>query len=353
MPLTFPNNPVEGQQHEAGGTVFVFTGGVWAVLSQSAADFTQAAALYGRQRNRIINGDFRVAQRGSSSPAPSGGAYAADRWIGLVAPTAGTVSTIATPPGFLPDEAPEQFLRLAVPTAPTGGGGAAFVQQRIEDVRGFAGKTVTISGYVRLAAAGQFVAISLLQAFGAGGSASVNVAAQVVVSEVGWWQRFELTFEVPSVAGKTIGAGNYTALEFWYGGGVNYLSRHRQAGGFSQAGHIDLADVQAEVGAVATPFERRPYGEELALCQRYFWGPLNEIYSTGYGDIAQRPLSEYLSFPVQMRTIPSISHSTASNTNVYTATPSANQNFLRVLTYNAVPGWYAIGYRDIKLDAEL
>jgi hypothetical protein len=38
----------------------------------------------------------------------------------------------------------------------------------------------------------------------------------------------------------------------------------------STAGTYDVADVQLEEGSVATPFERRPIGVELALCQRYY-----------------------------------------------------------------------------------
>ena len=35
-------------------------------------------------------------------------------------------------------------------------------------------------------------------------------------------------------------------------------------------GTVDIAQVQVELGKVATPFEHRSYGEELALCQRYY-----------------------------------------------------------------------------------
>ena len=56
---------------------------------------------------------------------------------------------------------------------------------------------------------------------------------------------------------------------------------------------------QLEPGTVATPFERRSYGQELALCQRYFQSASIAIMTTGYG-------GGYFAFPVTMRTTPTV-----------------------------------------------
>ena len=79
----------------------------------------------------------------------------------------------------------------------------------------------------------------------------------------------------------------------------------------SSGDYVEFGEVQLEVGSVATEFEHRSYGEELALCQRYFQGILGGPYtwitevqrhnSTGFRSV--------LHLPVPLRVVPSISYS--------------------------------------------
>jgi hypothetical protein len=84
------------------------------------------------------------------------------------------------------------------------------------------------------------------------------------------WQKITQTVTVPSISGKTIGSDNNNrlSLSIWFDAGSNFNSRTDSLG--QQSGTFDIAQVQVEAGPVATPFERRPIGTELALCQRYF-----------------------------------------------------------------------------------
>ena len=75
-----------------------------------------------------------------------------------------------------------------------------------------------------------------------------------------------------------------------------------------------LAQVQLEAGSVATPFERRPVGTELALCQRYYLP--NIANGANLGPLVPGGSTirvAYVAFPVQMRTIPSV---TANGSNI-------------------------------------
>jgi hypothetical protein len=76
-----------------------------------------------------------------------------------------------------------------------------------------------------------------------------------------------------------------------------------------------VTGVQLEAGSVATPFERRDYGRELMLCQRYYWQQArgnNLMISLGTLYDASN-LNGYVQFPVSMRTTPSIVQTTGTN----------------------------------------
>ena len=70
------------------------------------------------------------------------------------------------------------------------------------------------------------------------------------------------------------------------------------------ANYFYLTGVQLEAGDTATPFEHRSYGQELALCQRYYQQvlPTIALYMPDYGGIARG----YTVFPVQMRAAPTL-----------------------------------------------
>jgi hypothetical protein len=61
--------------------------------------------------------------------------------------------------------------------------------------------------------------------------------------------------------------------------------------------------VQLEAGSVATPFERRQYGQELALCQRYF--EIQHAYGNAYGN-SSNAVSVGTPFKMQKRAVPTM-----------------------------------------------
>jgi hypothetical protein len=260
------------------------------VADSSASTGLRYQGNFAAGKNAILNADFKIWQRGTSFSANNSSNYCADRFayddLGIA-----TISQQTFTSGTAPVAGYEGqfFVRFAQT-----GAGAAFMFQRIEDVRQFAGQTVTVSVWAK-AGASLSLAGQVRQNFGTGGSANVNttLSTQTVTTS---WARYSWTISVPSLTGSTIGTGSYLQIR------LDLPS----SGTFT----FDTWGWQVEAGSVATAFQTATgtLQGELAACQRYYQViggtssqfPLLGGYSTSTTTNIRYPIT----FPVTMRIAP-------------------------------------------------
>jgi len=252
---------------------------------------------YEAGKNKIINGDFGIWQRGTSITCTSGNdTFAADRFL---VNWTGTGTTTASQQTFTPGTAPvagyegTYFHRLTL------GAGASYflTAQKIEDVRTFAGQTITVSYWAK-ASSSVVIRPIYRQNFGSGGSGNVDAAGPTDKTLTTSWVRYTDTVTMPSIAGKTIGTNSSLIIYF-----LNYQS------GTVASNVIDVWGVQLEAGSVATPFQTATgtIQGELAACQRYYYRQGgSQVYQTmGIGWAISTTVAQIRTFfPVQMRTTP-------------------------------------------------
>lgn len=238
------------------GATFVFDGANWVGDAAAAPSSTR--------RNALINGAFNVWQRGSSF---SSGPYSADRWVlSFGAGGAGTLTRETFAPGGplgAGHGEPQYFMRH---TQSSAGGGNAMLYQCMEDARIFAGETVTWSFWARVASGTLSLTPYFDQVFGAGGSSAVGTPGSAVTLTTSW-QRFEVTFAAPSIAGKTFGPDSFARVYLWHPGSATFAA--------------DFAFVQVEAGGVASKFEHIDPALEMTLCQRYYESSYNPGVAPG------------------------------------------------------------------------
>ena len=255
----------------------VYTGTEWVDLAAATTDLSQYPNMTTTPisgfRNAIINGDFRINQRGFTSTTSGG--YGVDRWY--TQHGSGTVT--ASSPAFTPGTGPSGYesanhFRM-VTTGQTVAGSFALLSQKVEDVRTFAGQTITVSFWAKAASGTPNLSIEFEQNFGTGGSPSsaINAIGVRKISLAGGtsWTRYTTTTTIPSISGKTLGTTANTSsltLNFWLSAGTDFNSRTDLLG--IQSNTFDIWGVQVESGSIATPFEQRPIGIEITLCQRYY-----------------------------------------------------------------------------------
>ena len=268
-----------------------------------------AVAPFVAGKNKIINGDFGVWQRGTSFSNPTTGTYTADRWY--IGYENGTVtSSSVTQQTFTPGTAPvagyegSYFLRRTYTTLGTAT--LSRLDQKIEDVRAFAGQTVTISYWAKSNASVSVInyAVQNMGTGGSGGGAP-SVGGFMLTSS---WARYSFQIAIPSLAGTTIGTGSNLEIMF-------------QLGNLSNGATFDLWGVQLEAGSVATPFTTATgtVQGELAACQRYYWNSGSGGYSAFdnlffSGNVTTA--TAYYAFtrlPVTMRTAPTVTLTSTNN----------------------------------------
>jgi hypothetical protein len=211
-------------------------------------------------RNVLINGGFDVWQRGTSfTGIANTTSYTADRWCIFRSVVAGySLSQQAMVPSELSGF---NYCARYQRTAGNTDLGVLYMGRTFESitVKALAGKAVTLSFYVRKGANFSGSTLSTAVDFGTGtdlgfttqptSPSSTTISTTLTAS----WQYVTSTIAVPTTA-------TAARILFFY----------TPTGTAGAADYFEITGVQLEVGSQATPFEQRPIGTELALCQRYY-----------------------------------------------------------------------------------
>jgi hypothetical protein len=259
-------------------------------------------------KNKIINGDFGIWQRGTTFTNPAGDSYTADRFMidyGTAAPTSNSVTRQTFTPGTAPVAGYEGVFFYRSTLTTVGTTTRLSTHHKIENVQTYAGQTVTLSFFAKADSA-RTLAGFVQQNFGSGGSSTVSTAitSQSVTTA---WTRFSMQVAVPSISGKTIGTSSFLNIR---------LDQAVAAGSV-----LELWGVQLETGSTATPFQTATgtIQGELAACQRYYAKsyPQGTSVPTNSSDGVQRAITgshspaagdiyATINFPVVMRIAPSV-----------------------------------------------
>jgi hypothetical protein len=283
-------------------------------------------------RNRIINGNMNINQRGYSGTVGSTGpTYTLDRWVSYNSQASKvsvqTSGSPAAPAGFANYLATTSLSAYSITSSDYFG-----IYQAIEG-NNFCdfnfgtsnAKTLTVSFWVYSSLTGTFG--GSLQNY----AQSRSYPFSYTITSSNTWQKVSVT--IPGDTGGTwVGQSNAGAAYLFFGLGMgsnvsgtpgtwasaNYMSA---TGATSVVGTsfatFYITGVQLEAGPVATPFDFRMYGKELLLCQRYYT-TINGVGtgSTGgsyYGTVqcyATTAVAGILAWlPVTMRAVPTVTYS--------------------------------------------
>jgi hypothetical protein len=264
------------------GQVLLYDGSKW------------ANTAYGR-RNLLINGDMQVWQRGTSFTADG---YTADRWY-----VDGTANfTVSRQSSALAGY--QYSMRVARDSGQTWTTQVKTAQplETVDSIP-YQGQTVTLSFYAKAGANYSPTSAYLVSRISTGTGTDESRANLIAGSWTGQsnsdqnnalttsFQRFTQTV--------TLSAGQ-TQI------GVQFMFTPVGTAGAND--YLEITGVQLEVGGIPTPFERRTYGEELRLAQRYYevWGggAYAEIYVSGYAPAGVFTQAQFIPYKVSKRVPP-------------------------------------------------
>jgi len=293
-------------------------------------------------RNRIINGGMVIDQRNNGASVSNTGAtvFSVDRWKTLGTSASGVYSIqqdTNAPVGF------SNSLKFTVTTTDTSltGGDRYSVHQPIEgyNISDFAFGTaaatdVTVSFWVRSSVTGTFG--GALQ----NGDSTRSYPFTYAISVADTWEYKTVT--IPGDTSGTWGTGSDREGQLFWALGCG-PDRSGTAGAWASANYqtatgatnlmatngatFYITGVQLEAGSVATPFERRPFGTELALCQRYYWrttaAAAGPNLGLGYGAASSIVVAVF-PCPVPMRAAPTALDQTGSASDYSVRTGTTN-----------------------------
>jgi hypothetical protein len=323
---------LEGLNPVQFGTVVPSDGQVLA-YSTAVAGYDPVDVVVGPGDNLLFNGAMQVHQRGTSATGiTSAGYYTADRWFingaALGTWTQSVENDAPTGSGF------RKSLKMLCTTAEASpaSGAVWIVEQRLEgqDLQSIAkgtssAQSLTISFWVKSNVTGVYVCNL------ADTDNTRSVSQAYTVSSSATWEKKTITFPADTTGAFDNDNANSLTVRFWLAAGSDNtsgtlnttwestVSANRAVGQTNLAAatnnYWQVTGVQLEVGPVETPFEFKPYGQELAECQRYFYrhaggSPQAIANASAYSSTLVYGVCH---FPVTMRIGPTLITSNASN----------------------------------------
>jgi hypothetical protein len=209
-------------------------------------------------KNRLINGNMDIWQRGTTFTGSGTLTYFADRWSSVQ--YAGSTSTVTRQSSGITGIS--YCMRVQRPNGGTNTG-TINVGQSIESINclDLAGQSVTFSFYARAGSNFSAASSALISAIYSGTGTDQNLyngytgstdstATNTLTTS---WQKFSLTRTIPSNATEVGVAFYYTPV-----------------GTAGANDYYEITQLQLEIGSTATPFEQILISQELINCQRYF-----------------------------------------------------------------------------------
>jgi len=276
------------------------------------------------RKNLIINGAMKVAQRGTSFTDPSSGEYTLDRWRAGVHTSTAAANYTQEADAPTAAQAGTNFvkcLKIACTTIDTSTAATVryYTKYHIE------GQDIAHAGFGQ--AGVRYMTLSFWHKHTKTGTHSFGVVSppsdQQYVAEYtqttsDTWEKATHTFPVATAGTWATDTGNGLTLYFAthigsnYQGTANTWGSGQAYGTANQVNNFDstsnsmrFTGVQLEVGSTATDFEHRSYGEELALCQRFYQviEPGGNLYAAV--SVGDHPRLHY-AFTTTMRSSPTI-----------------------------------------------
>ena len=273
------------------------------------------------RRNLIINGAMMVNQRGNKTGITAPGeTFGLDRWYydGWNSAIISMTQSTDAPDGFY------NSLKVEVTTADAAYGSSTDYARVSQDVEGYVArpigfgrsgaKPISISFWCKSSIAGEYACTIYTEAN------VYHYSGQYYIESPNTWEYKTITIPphtLGTLGNQTNGANfrlqfhlnragpSYTVSPNIWTTAVDITSPTAQDQFIRTVNStFYVTGVQLEAGKVATPFEHRSYGEELALCQRYFTVMPNGIFGVA-SSIASVVYSYHL--PTQMRATPSVS----------------------------------------------
>jgi hypothetical protein len=292
-------------------------------------------------KNKIINGDFSIWQRGTSfTGSVFSKQYMADRYYMYMAGT-GTPAFSVTQQTFTGGAAPvngyegKHYMRVACTNIGSSTLSTADLWQPIEDVRTFAGQQVTFSFWAR-SSANTSILTRYSQFFGSGGSAENFVDTLSTISVTTSWQRYSVTFTPTSFSGKTVGDASNALFV-----GIKFPT--------SSTFQVDIWGLQLEAGPTATPFTTATgtIQGELAACQRYY----EKLGTVRFDTPSTGDWYHSIPYKVSKRIAPSITYTFSGENNVSNSATFIDTDGFTFLTNQSGAGFNI--FTAVAMNAEL